>query len=66
MSIIYDTSSTSSKISTIEYCVNTSGDRIFVPINSDDHGGGDGDGDMADQLAQFRAMSPKCVEKVLS
>ena len=63
MSIIYDPSSTSSKITTIEYSVHTTGDRFFIPVNSDTHGGGDGD--MADQLAQCQVMSPKGIEKVV-
>ena len=64
MSIIYEPSSTSSKITTIEYAVKTTGDRFFIPVNSDEHGGGDGD--MADQLAQCQKLSPLGVESVVS
>ncbi len=38
------------------------GDHFFIPVNCDVHG--DEDGDMADQLAQCKAMSPLGVKKV--
>lgn len=55
MSKIYDPSSTTTKITTIEYAVMTIGDHFFIPVNSDVHS--DGDGDMADQLAQCNVMT---------
>ncbi len=68
MSKIYDPSSTTTKITTIEYSVMTIGDHFFIPVNSDVHGDGDGDGDgdMADQLAQCKVMTALGVKKVVS
>ena len=53
-----------STITEIQYAVSTSGDRFFIPVNSDEHGGGDGD--MSDQLAQCQKLSPLDVELVVS
>ena len=51
-------------ITEIQYAVGSTGDRFFIPVNSDEHGGGDGD--MSDQLAQCQKLSPLGVESVVS
>ena len=48
----------------VQYVVKTTGDRFFIPVNKDEHGGGDGD--MADQLAQCEILSPNGEELVAS
>ena len=48
----------------VQYVVKTTGDRFFIPVNNDVHGGGDGD--MADQLDQCEILSPNGEELVAS
>lgn len=44
---------------TVEYVVNTTGDRLFIPVNAPE-------ASKANQLAQCIKVSPDAVEKVAS
>jgi len=62
MPLAYNPGSSTPAITSIEYVVDTTGDRLFIPTTG--YGDNPNAGTTAQQLAQCQILSPLAVERV--